>query len=361
MTGPIGVGIVGLSASRGWAATAHLPALRAQPERYEIRAACGSTPESGRAGAAAHGVPIGCAGVDELVGRPDVDLVVVTVKVPEHERLVTAALDAGKAVLCEWPLGNGTAEAERLAALAADRGVPAFVGLQARSAPAVRHVRELIPGGAIGEVLGTTVIGSGGRWGPTVDDSGRYLLEERNGATLLTIPFGHTVDAVCGCLGEFTSLTATMATRRPTVLHEKSGEQVPMTAADQVAVSGTLESGAVAALHYRGGTSAGTNFLWEINGTAGDIVVRGDTGHLQYGRVEVLLSPEPGAPLAPSPVPDHLVDVPLDPQSPGFTVAQAYAAIAGDLRDSTTQAPTFDDAVARHRMLDAVRAAASAH
>ncbi|MEU7811966.1 hypothetical protein AB0B41_06170, partial [Pseudonocardia sp. NPDC049154] len=49
----IGVGIVGLSAARGWAARAHLPALRAQPERFAVRASCASSPESGRAGAEA--------------------------------------------------------------------------------------------------------------------------------------------------------------------------------------------------------------------------------------------------------------------------------------------------------------------
>ncbi|MDN5913883.1 MAG: Gfo/Idh/MocA family oxidoreductase [Pseudonocardia sp.] len=358
MTEPIGVGIVGLSASRGWAATAHLPALRAQPEAFELRASCGSTPASGAAGATAHGVPTGCADVEELVRRPDVDLVVITVKVPHHEALAGAALEAGKAVLCEWPLGNGTAEAERLAALACAKNVPAFVGLQARAAPPIRMVRELVRSGAIGDVVSTSVLGSGDRWGPTTDDAGVYLLDEANGATLMTIPFGHTIDAVCTSLGEFVDVTATTATRRSTAVHARTGEHVPMTAADQIAVTGVLESGAVAAVHYRGGRSASTNFLWEINGTDGDIVVRGETGHLQYGRVEVLLAEGAGSPLAPRAVPDRLVDVALDAQSPGYTVAQAYAVIARDLRTGTTEAPTFDDAVARHRMLDTIRDAA---
>src|SRR5439155_1286642 len=54
----------------------------------------------------------------ELVNSPTVDVVAVTVKVPHHLELVTAALEAGKAVYCEWPLGNGLKEAETLAALA---------------------------------------------------------------------------------------------------------------------------------------------------------------------------------------------------------------------------------------------------
>jgi hypothetical protein len=44
-----------------------------------------------------------------------------------------------------------------------------------------------------------------------------------------------------------------------------------MTAEDQVMVSGLLEGGAAFSIHYRGGVSRGTNLLWEINGTEGDL------------------------------------------------------------------------------------------
>ena len=54
---------------------------------------------------------------------------------------------------------------------------------------------------------------------------------------------------------------------------------MPMTAEDQVAISGLLEGGAVATVHYRGGFSRGTNFRWEINGSEGDIVAIADAGH----------------------------------------------------------------------------------
>jgi predicted dehydrogenase len=56
---------------------------------------------------------------------------------------------------------------------------------------------------------------------------------------------------------------------------------------DRIAVTGILESGAVAAVHYRGGVSRSTNFLWEINGTEGDLLVTGGSGHLQFGQVTI--------------------------------------------------------------------------
>lgn len=356
--GAIGVGIVGLSASRGWASRAHLPALRAQQDRFVVRASCGSTPKSGAEGAEAHGVPTACSGSEELAAHPDVDLVVVAVKVPFHERLVDAALAEGKPVLCEWPLGNGTDEAERMADSARRKGVHGFVGLQARSAPAVRHVRALVADGVIGEVLGTTVVGSGGQWGSTIDSPSTYLLDAANGATMLTIPFGHALDGVCSALGEIDRITATTATRRPTLRHRDTGEPVPMTASDQVAVTGVLDSGAVASFHYRGGSTAATNFRWEINGTRGDILVEGGTGHLQYGLVDVLVSRD-GGPLEPSNPPEQLVPVEIDSTSSAYSLAQAYAALAEDLQHGGSRIPTFDDAVHRHHTLDRIRVAAA--
>ncbi len=209
----------------------------------------------------------------------------------------------------------------------------------------------------IGEVLGTSVIGSGGQWGATIDDPSIYLLDEANGATLLTIPFGHTLDAVCFALGEIKRLSATTATRRSTLTRKSTGEQVPVTAADQVAVTGVFDSGAVASFHYRGGHSVGTNFRWEINGTGGDIIATGGNGHLQYGQVEVLVSQNGGA-LGPSAPPARYAPVEVDPKSLSHTLAQAYSALAEDLRDGEHRAPRFADTLHRHRTLDDIRTAA---
>jgi predicted dehydrogenase len=354
----VGVGIVGLSATRGWAAIAHVPALRALPG-YEVVAFSASTPESALAAAEAHGVGLAFSDHRELVQRDEVDLVVVTVKVPAHRELVTAAIEAGKPVLCEWPLGNGLEEAEELGALALANGVRGFAGLQAASTPAVRFVRDLIESGEIGEVLSTTVVGSGDAWGPTVHPATLYLVDADNGATMLTIPVGHTIDGLCLCLGEFTELSATTATRRPTVSRTDSGDAVPMTAVDQVAITGRLENGAVAAMHYRGGRSPGTNFLWEVAGSRGTLVVTGASGHLQYGRVAVQIAVDGQRELSARPIPPEYELVPLDPQSPPYAVAHAYARLLGDLRDGTEEVPTFADAVRRHGTLAAVERAAA--
>src|SRR5204863_8667695 len=158
--------------------------------------------------------------------------------VPHHLELATAALEAGKAVYCEWPLGNGLKEAETLAALAEKQGVLAVAGLQARSAPSVAYVRDLIQQGYVGEVLSTSLIGSGMGWGPTVESFNAYLNDKKNGATMLSIALGHATDTLCYCRGEVRELAATMTVRRKSFTIAETGERKPMTADDQVCVTG---------------------------------------------------------------------------------------------------------------------------
>jgi len=143
-TRKIRVGIIGANPDRGWAAQAHIPALRSLSEDFEVTALSTSRRESAEAAGELFGVPLAFDNHQELVNSAAVDVVAVTVKVPYHLELATAALQASKAVYCEWPLGNGLREAETLAALAAKQGVLAVAGLQARSAPPVAYVRDLI-------------------------------------------------------------------------------------------------------------------------------------------------------------------------------------------------------------------------
>jgi predicted dehydrogenase len=359
---PIGIGIVGLSASGGWAAQAHLPALRAVPG-FEIRALSASSCASAKAAGEKYGIPLAFGSAEELAWRDEVDLVAVCVKVPHHRELTLPALEAGKAVFCEWPLGNGLAEAEELAAVAQAGGIRTFVGLQARSAAPVRYLRDLVADGYVGRVLSTSVIASGLGWGAEFPPGGDYLLDRDNGATMLTIPFGHTIDALTMVLGEFTDLTAVLATRRRQVRNAATGQVAPMSAADQIAVGGVLDGGAVASVHFRGGRSRATNFHWEINGTDGDLLLTGGSGHLQFGQVTVHGARGDDTALEELPVPSSYASLPgLDASGTQMwhPVALAYEQIRADLTAGTHHAPDFAHAARRHRLLDRIERAAIA-
>src|SRR5438093_12066446 len=154
----LGVGIIGVSPVRGWAADAHIPALRALPN-YEIRALSAHSAESARAAGEVFGVDAVFSDHEQMVTQPDIDVVAVTVKVPHHRQLVSAALAAGKAVYCEWPLGRDLDDAQAMAALAAEQGVRTAAGLQARQAPAIEFIQQLLSDGYVGEVLSTTMVG----------------------------------------------------------------------------------------------------------------------------------------------------------------------------------------------------------
>ena len=354
----IRVGIIGADPDRGWAKQAHIPALKSLSDDFEITALSTTRRESADAASKLFGVPLAFDNHQELVNNPNVDVVAVTVKVPHHLELATAALDAGKAVYCEWPLGNGLREAETLAALAQKKGVLAVAGLQARSAPAVAYVRDLIKQGYVGELLSTTLIGSGMGWGPTVEPFNVYLNDKKNGATMLSIALGHAADALCHCLGEIRELSATMTMRRKSFTVAGTGESKPMAADDQVAVSGLLEGGAAFSIHYRGGSSRGTNLLWEINGTEGDLQLTADGGQAQLFEMTVRGGKGAQPSLEILPVPEEYRWAPPQPGL-GTNVAQAWARFACDYREGTHLCPTFEDAVTRHRMLNAIETAAA--
>ncbi|AUW60125.1 gfo/Idh/MocA family oxidoreductase [Sphingobium sp. SCG-1] len=356
----LGVGIIGLQPGRSWASRAHIPALRALADRFDIIGVANSSPESASEAAAASGISKGFADARALVTAPEVDIVTVTVRVPFHRELVTIALEAGKHVYCEWPLGNGLVEAEDMAALARSANVLGVVGTQARVSPTILHLKQLLSDGYVGDILSSTLVGRGGAWGGPIQDKKvqAYQLDAANGATMLTIPVGHTLAAVREVLGEIGAVASVLATRRPVTIVAGTEESLPVTAPDQVLVSATLIDGAPLSLHYRGGAPRdGQGFLWEINGTKGDIRIRAPLGHVQM--VPLLLEVARGDDklFSPIDIPQEMVgDLPADPVT--GNVARLYERMADDIEHSTRSAPTFDDAVALHRVIDAIEDAA---
>jgi predicted dehydrogenase len=356
----LGVGIIGVNPGWGWAATAHIPALRALPN-YEIRALSATSAEAARAAGEAFGVAAVFSHHDELVAQRDVDIVAVTVKVPHHRELVSAALAAGKAVYCEWPLGRDLEEARAMTALAAERGVRTIVGLQARQAPAIEFVMDLLRDGYVGEVLSTTLIGVSVP-GDVVIQPNVYMLDRSNGANLLTVAVGHSLDTLNHVLGEFADLSAVSATRRPLMTAEQTREEIVKTAPDQVAVIGTLASGATASVHVREAVAGGIGFLWEINGTEGTLRITADAALPEIfpltvaggrGRAEPALLAIPAALTEKWPSLTGLEG------APAYNVGRAYAALAADIENGTHTVPDFADAVRRHELIATIERAAT--
>ena len=94
----IRVGIIGLQPKRSWAAVAHLPGLRRLSDKFEIVGVANRRYESTLAAARECKIPQAFKSVAELVQSPDIDLVTVTVRVPNHKEVLEQALAAGKAM-----------------------------------------------------------------------------------------------------------------------------------------------------------------------------------------------------------------------------------------------------------------------
>jgi len=125
------------------------------------------------------------------------------------------------------------------------------VGLQSRATPVVSYVRGLIKEGYVGEVLSTSLVGSGILWGAILPATYIYTLDPKNGAGMINVAFAHGLDSASYALGSpIKEVTAT-------------NELVPMATPDQIIVGGTLENETFLSVHYRGGLSRGTNFRWE--------------------------------------------------------------------------------------------------
>ena len=353
---PIGVGIIGASPGAGWAAATHVPALEALPQ-YDLRAVATSRAESARRAAAEWDVDA-FDDPRQLIAHPGVDLVVVAVKVPDHQDLVMQALAAGKMVFSEWPLGVDLAQAEGLSATAAAAGVPTVIGLQARFDPVIAHLRELVAQGYLGRVLATNLVASGQAWGAITDPAHAYAYDIRNGVTPLSVSVGHALDALTFVLGDVDSVTATLGVghREINVLNSAP---IRSTTPDQVAVTAALNIGAVASIFYRGGLSRAGDLRWEINGTDGDVVVTSLAPNGNVQATELVLAGGRGSDAHVEPIiaPDDFSAAGL--HGPARNVAALYAAFARDLDEGSTLAPSFGDAVRLHRLVDRIARGAS--
>ena len=351
MSKPLRVGIIGVHPDKGWATTAHIPALKALPQ-YQITAVSHHDLATAQAAAQRFDVPYAFGSSAELVAHAEVDLVVVAVKVPHHAELVGQAIAAGKAVFSEWPLGTSLAEAESMRALAKAAGVATSIGLQTRSAPAFAHARLLLSQGYVGKVLSASMIGSGIIWGDAINGGYAYTLDPANGAAMLNVPFAHSIDGLLHVLdAEFETVTGLMGNARKTTRIIETGTQVALTVPDQILLAGQLNNGVAVSAHFRGGLARATNFHVEINGTLGDLVITSPVGYVGIGgmRVQGARGDET---LHDLDIPAHLFAQGVG--GPAQLVASAYLQLAADIANGSSSGPDFDDAVALHHLVDTI-------
>jgi len=352
----IRIGVIGANPAYGWSPMAHLPALRSLPE-FDLAAVCTAHAETARASAEKFGVKLAYHDYQKMLREAELTAVAIIVRVPKHYELAAAALDAGKHVFVEWPLGATLAETIELAARARSKGVRSMVGLQGRFAPQIARLHQLIAEGYAGEVVTSrmTQYAPGALQRP----SDRTWQRDRQlGATTLTIVAGHALDYFCHAVGEFREVSAAVSTQVKQWHEVDTGRDVDVTAPDNVLVSGRLENGAAASVHVASVPWHGGGYRIQVFGRAGSLfVTQPGPG---YGWISGLqLSGARSDDKAVAEIKcDENGDIPaaVPPGAPR-NIARLYRAFARAIATDQSVGPDFDQAVRRYTLLDAIQRA----
>ena len=350
---------VGLIGAQGrWGPRAHVPALKGLPET-ELYAVCTAHADTAQAAADEYGVKHAYSDDRMMHADPAVDAALIAVRVPAHYALAKNALEAGKHVYCEWPLGANTAEAEELAALARKMRVHTMVGLQRRASPTYLHLRELVAEGYVGRVLSVhmTQLG-GGVLTRTADRT--WQRDVTLGANTFTIWFGHSMDALCMVAGELVEVSSVIGTQVPQWFESDTKRYVDVTSPDNIMLVGRLENGAVVNACVGHEPYHGSGYRLEIYGTDGTLAIVGGGDAGQEANRKIFGGRKDDKSMQELTVPDRLKWVPQDVRKvgPSYDVGQMWVKFAEAIRTGTRIEPDFDSAVRRHRMLDAIRRAA---
>ena len=355
MAEKIRMGFVGANVNSVWASQSHFPALLASPD-IEFTAVCTTRPESAEEARLTFGAKLAFHDFRAMAASPEIDAVAVVVRVPSHYEPTKAAIEAGKHVFTEWPLGQNTAEAEELATMARDRDVQTAVGLQSRVSPALLYVRDLIQDGYVGEVLSchVTTMRDGAM---ERHSSNTWQRDASQGANTLTIANGHVIDALRFVAGDFARVACMVSTQAKQWYETDTRQFVEVTSPDNVRVSGQLESGAAVSVHVGAVPWAGSGFRMEIYGRKGTLVITGSISS-QRGAMLRIQGARGSHEVQDLDIPDRFIYVPSDfPAGDPFNVGQMYALFADAIRTGRSRVPTFDAAVDLHRFIDTLKQA----
>ena len=355
MSDKLRLGFVGANVNSTWASQSHFPALLASPD-VEFTAVCTTRPESAEEARQAFGAKLAFHDFREMAASPDIDAIAVVVRVPSHYEPTKAAIEGGKHVYTEWPLGRNTAEAVELADLAREKGVQTVVGLQSRVSPALMYIKELIEGDYVGEVLSCSLTTM--RDGALARPTGRTWQRDASlGANTLTIANGHVIDALRFVAGDFARVSCMVSTQAKEWYETDTEQFVEVTSPDNVRVSGQLKSGAAAAVHVGAAPWAGSGYRMEIYGREGTLVATGSVSS-QRGEMLRVQGAQRSHQLEDLEIPDRFAFVPSDfPQGDPYNVGQMYSLFAEAVRTGENRLPTFDTAVDLHRFIDTIQEA----
>jgi len=365
----VGYAFMGAAHSQAWRSAHRFFDLPATPEMLIL---CGRTADATEAAARKLGWSSYVTDWRELVGRDDIDVIDICTPGDSHEEIAVAALEAGKHVLCEKPLANTVAEAERMTA-AAERaraaGVLSMVGFNYRRVPALALAQQVISAGRLGEVrhiraqyLQDWIVD------PEFPLVWR-LQKDKAGSGALGDIGAHVVDLAGFLTGQrlvgVSGLLETFVEERPlpesaTGLSGSSGTGVGQVTVDDAAVFfGRTDGGALATYEAtRFATGRKNAMRIEVNGSLGSLSFDFEAmNELQVYQATVPAS-DAGFRRILATDPDHPYVSAWWPPGHGLgyehTFVHEIADFVADIAAGRPPSPSFADGLAVQRVLDAV-------
>jgi predicted dehydrogenase len=344
------VGIIGANARGGWAGEAHVPAVQGLPG-LELVAVATNSRETADEAAHVFGVSKAYADGAALVADPDVDIVTVATRVPDHRALVLAAATAGKHIYSEWPLGRGFDESAAMARAVKSAGVHGVIGLQLRGSPTVEAARRRLVGGTIGRVLSVRAYSSTAGFGPDVAAPFAYLEDPASFANLVTIQGAHTLDLLLALVGPAKMISALLSRQYPDVRIGNDVTPRRRETFDHMLVQGSLQGGASFAMEVAGGRTGETPFRLDIVGEHATLRLDGGAPRgLQSSRIGLLLDGKR--------VSEDEGEV-AGFADPAANVGGLYERLRDDIHAGTRTAPDFDQAARLTWLAEALFVASS--
>lgn len=203
MTAAVGVAMIGAGSISDY----HLSALAALPEA-DLRVVCGSTLDRAAAQARRYGIPDVTDRYREVLARSDIQAVVIATPDHTHHELVMAAVERGKAVLVQKPLGATLGQAEQMVRAAEQQDAMLCVSFMHRFLPETVAFRQVLEEHALGDISMVRIRNAtpGADWGrwfherPPVGIGGVVMQLGVHGIDLLLHLFGG-VESVSACVG----------------------------------------------------------------------------------------------------------------------------------------------------------------
>lgn len=242
-----------------------------QSEDLEIWACADAHPPQAEALARRFAIPR-VLSVTDLLGHPEIELVLNLTTPAAHAEVSSAAIEAGKHVYTEKPLATKLPDARALLDAAATRGVSVGCAPDTFIGPGLRRCVELIEEGAIGTpVSANAFLMSAGP--EAFHPSPEFLYQEGSGPLFDGGPY--YVSALISLLGPVASVSGLSTRARETrkiLTGERAGHSFPVQTPTHVASLLQFERGPVATLVTSFDVVATRTPRLEVHGTTGSLI-----------------------------------------------------------------------------------------